>query len=43
MIGNIATMYPGETLSYDAMGGKFVNKPEANNAMGFKYRDGWEI
>ncbi|CAN5501406.1 Gfo/Idh/MocA family oxidoreductase [soil metagenome] len=43
MIGNIATLYPEETLSYDPAEGRFSNKPEANDRLGFTYRDGWRI
>ena len=43
MIGNIATLYPGETLSYNPLVGRITNKEEANQSLGFTYREGWRI
>ena len=43
MLGNIATQYPEETLSYDPAEGRVTNKTEANRLLGFEYRDGWKI
>ena len=43
MIGNVATLYPEETLTYDPALGKFTNKPEANDSLAFKYREGWQL
>jgi hypothetical protein len=35
MLGNIATLYPGETLSYDPHDGRITSHPEANSHLGF--------
>ncbi len=43
MLGNIATQFPGETLSYDPVAGRIAGPAEANQKLGFKYRDGWQI
>jgi hypothetical protein len=43
MLGNIATEYPGETLSYDPMAGQITSHAEANQRLAFPYRDGWRI
>jgi hypothetical protein len=42
MLGNIATLFPEETLAYDPVSGRITNKPEANEKLGFNYREGWE-
>lgn len=41
MLGNIATLYPGQTLSYDPAEGRITNHVEANDSLGFNYREGW--
>ena len=43
MLGNIATQFPQETLCYDPAQGQITNKPEANQHLGFQYREGWSI
>jgi hypothetical protein len=43
MLGNIATLFPGETLAYDPVAGQIPNVPEANPKLVFKYRNGWQI
>jgi hypothetical protein len=43
MLGNIATQFPEETLCYDPAQGQITNKPEANQHLGFEYREGWSI
>ena len=43
MLGNIATLFPGQTLEYDPAPGRITNKPEANQHLGFEYREGWRI
>ncbi len=43
MLGNIATLLPEETLSYDPAEGRITNKDEANRHLGFEYREGWSI
>jgi hypothetical protein len=40
MLGNIATPFPAETLSYDPVGGEIIDHAEANQKLRFKYRDG---
>ncbi|HPD14083.1 MAG TPA: Gfo/Idh/MocA family oxidoreductase [Planctomycetota bacterium] len=43
MLGNIATQFPGETLSYDPVAGQLAGPAEASQKLGFRYRDGWQI
>jgi hypothetical protein len=43
MLGNIATLYPDETLVYDPAAGRITNKAEANEYLGFEYRKGWSL
>lgn len=43
MTGNIATLFPGETLTYEPAAGQFVNHAEANQRLVYKYRDGWKM
>jgi hypothetical protein len=43
MLGNIATLFPGEMLLYDPVSGQITNKAEANDNLGFEYRSGWRI
>ena len=42
-IGAVASRFPGEELQWDAKGMKFTNKPEANEYVTRKYREGWEV
>jgi hypothetical protein len=43
MLGNIATLFPEETLSYDPVAGRITNKAEANDHLSFSYRKGWTL
>lgn len=43
MLGNLATLYPEETLAYDPAIGQITNKPAANEHLGFEYREGWSL
>ncbi|MFO7907436.1 MAG: Gfo/Idh/MocA family protein [Planctomycetota bacterium] len=43
MLGNIATLFPEETLSYDPLQGCITNQEEANQHLGIEYRKGWKI
>ena len=43
MLGNIATLFPGETLGYNPVAGQITNVAEANQKLSFKYRNGWRI
>jgi hypothetical protein len=43
MLGNIATLFPEETLSYDPFQDRFINKAEANEHLGIEYREGWGL
>jgi predicted nucleic acid-binding Zn ribbon protein len=43
MLGNLATRYPGETLSYDPASGQITDHSRANAERGYAYRDGWRI
>jgi hypothetical protein len=42
-LGNIACMYPGKVLEYDAKKGEFKNNSEANKLFRRPYRKGWEL
>lgn len=43
MLGNIATLYPEQTLQYDPVQGQITNRTEANTHLGFEYREGWKV
>lgn len=43
MLGNIATLFPGETLAYEPAIGQITNHAEGNQRIGFQYREGWRI
>ena len=43
MLGNIATLFPGETLCYDPAAGRITSHPEANRKLAYPYRDGWRL
>ena len=43
LLGNIASFFPGEELSWDVESMRFPGKPEANKHVRRKYRAGWEI
>ncbi len=43
MLGNIATQFPGEVLSYDPAAGQVAGHAEAQRKSDYKYRDGWRI
>jgi len=43
MVGNIAQLYPGTELTWDAKHMTFVNHPEANQHLHGEYRDGWAL
>ena len=43
MLGNIATLYPEETLSYDPSQGRITNKSPANVYLSFEHRNGWGL
>jgi predicted dehydrogenase len=43
MLGNVATLFPEETLVYDPAEGRITNKPEANEHLAFDYRKGWTL
>jgi len=43
MLGNLATLFPEETLSYDPLQGRITNKDEANRYLGIEYRPGWQL
>jgi hypothetical protein len=42
MLGNIATQFE-EPLEYDPVGGKILNRTEANQALSYEYREGWTL
>jgi hypothetical protein len=43
MLGNIATLYPDETLDYDPAAGRITNIAKANEHLAFEYRQGWSL
>jgi hypothetical protein len=43
MLGNIATLFPEETLQYDPALGRVTNRDEANSLLSFTYRNGWRL
>jgi len=43
MLGNIATRYPEETLTYDPAQGRITDKDAANEYLGIEYREGWRL
>jgi hypothetical protein len=43
MLGNIATLFPEESLTYDPATGRITNKAEANEHLSFSYRKGWSL
>jgi len=43
MLGNVATLFPDQTLEYDPKEGKIVNLQEANRWLSRPRRKGWEL
>ncbi len=43
LLGNVATLFPGEVLEYDIASGTIVNHSEANRRLKRTYRQGWEL
>ncbi len=43
MLGNLATLFPGEWLTYEPTTGRITNHAEANGKLTFQYRDGWKM
>lgn len=43
LLGNVATLFPEETLEYDIVKGMIANHPEANRRLRRTYRQGWEL
>ena len=43
LLANIAGLFPGKTLEWNAKRMKFKKAPEATKMLRRKYRDGWEI
>lgn len=43
MIGNVATLFPGETLAYDPAAGRFAGRAEADEKLSLPCRKGWPI
>ena len=41
MLGNLANLFPEETLAYDPSAGRITNKDEANEHLDYKARGGW--
>jgi predicted dehydrogenase len=42
MLGAVATQFEAE-LEYDPAAGRIVNHPEADEALGYEYRQGWSL
>lgn len=43
MLGNIATLFPRESLAYDTAAGRITNQAAANEHLGFTPREGWRV
>jgi len=43
MLGNLASLFPGQTLEYDTVSGKIVNNEAADQAARPPYREGWTL
>jgi hypothetical protein len=43
MLGDVATRWPGEKMSYDPVAGAITNHAEGNAALGYEYRKGWQL
>jgi hypothetical protein len=43
MLGNIATLFPGETLTYNPLTGQIPSHPEAQHRLSYPYRQGWRL
>ncbi|MDD4267646.1 MAG: Gfo/Idh/MocA family oxidoreductase [Pirellulaceae bacterium] len=43
LLGNLASLFPGQTLEYDCIAGRVVNNEEADRAARPAYREGWTL
>jgi hypothetical protein len=43
LLGNVATLFPGQTLEYDPVAGRIINNAEADQAARPAYREGWVL
>ena len=43
LLGNVATLFPQETLEYDPIAGRIVNHEAADRACRPEYREGWVL
>ncbi|MEE2777369.1 MAG: Gfo/Idh/MocA family oxidoreductase [Acidobacteriota bacterium] len=43
MLGNVALMFPEDTLAWDAENMTIPNRPDANAHLHYRYRDGWTL
>ncbi|MDY0169199.1 MAG: Gfo/Idh/MocA family oxidoreductase [Thermoguttaceae bacterium] len=43
LLGNLASLFPGQTLEYDPIAGRVVNNEAADQAARPAYRDGWTL
>jgi hypothetical protein len=43
MLGNIATLFPRETVCYDPVAGRITGHAEANQRLSYPYREGWRL
>ena len=42
-LGNLATLFPGETPTYDPVAGQITNHAVAGHKLSLTYRNGWKI
>ncbi|NLF70715.1 MAG: Gfo/Idh/MocA family oxidoreductase [Candidatus Anammoximicrobium sp.] len=43
LLGNLASLFPGQTLEYDTISGRVVNNEAADQAARPAYREGWTL
>jgi hypothetical protein len=43
MLGNVATLFPEQTLEYDPKQSKIVNLEKADRRLSWPRREGWEL
>ena len=43
LLGNLASLFPNQTLEYDPLAGRIVNNEAADQAARPAYREGWKL
>jgi len=43
LLGNLASLFPKQTLEYDPLAGRIVNNEAADQAARPAYREGWQL